>query len=97
MVTGSADDSGRNIGEIGRRLDDIAAHLETLTTRLETTYVRFDLFEASKQLSETERLQMVGRIEKLEGRFEWLSRTVGGAIATALIGGVVAYLSTKGK
>ena len=77
-------------GEVTRRLDDVTSRLEALATRMESTYVRFDLFEASKQLQETERLQMSQRIEKLESRSEWLIRTVGAIIISAVLGLVIA-------
>lgn len=84
-----------SVGELGRRLADITGRLEGLATRMETTYVRFDLFEASKQLSETERAQLDSRISKLEARSEWLIRTVGAMIIAALLGLVVTVSRAK--
>lgn len=82
-------------GEVTRRLDDVTSRLEALALRMESTYVRFDLFEASKQLSETERLQMSQRLDKLESRSEWLLRTVGGIIIAAVLGMVIAAARVK--
>lgn len=84
-----------SVGELGRRMLDITSRLEGLATRMETTYVRFDLFEASKQLSETERSQLDQRIQKLESRGEWLVRTVGVIIIAALLGLVVTVSRAK--
>ncbi len=91
------DPSGRYTfeGEVTRRLDDVTSRLEALAIRMESTYVRFDLFEASKQLQETERLQTNQRIEKLESRSEWIIRTVGGLIITTVLGVVIATARTK--
>lgn len=93
----SGDSTGRYTfeGEVTRRLDDVTSRLEALAVRMESTYVRFDLFEASKQLSETERLQMSQRIDKLESRSEWLIRTVGAIIIAALLGVVIATARVK--
>lgn len=82
-------------GEVTRRLAEVTARLEALAVRMESSYVRFDLFEASKQLSETERIQMSQRIDKLESRSEWLIRTVGGIIIAALLGLVIATARVK--
>ena len=82
-------------GEVTRRLDEVTTRLEALGTRMESTYVRFDLFEASKQLSETERVQMSSRIEKLEARSEWLVRTVGAIVVAAVLGLVIATARAK--
>lgn len=84
------DGDGLSIGEVGRRLSEVTARLENLASRMETNYVRFDLFEAAKQLAETERSQLDLRISKLEGRSEWLVRTVGGIIVAALLGLILA-------
>ena len=86
---------GYSLGEVGRRLDEVTSRLEALAARMETTYVRFDLFEASKQLNETERAQLSGRLEKLESRSEWIVRSVGGIIITGLVGIVIAATRVK--
>lgn len=82
-------------GEVTRRLDDVTSRLEALAVRMESTYVRFDLFEASKQLAETERGQIIQRLDKMESRSEWLVRTVGGIIIAAILGLVVATARVK--
>jgi hypothetical protein len=75
--------------EMVRRLEEVTTQLNALATRVESTYVRFDLFEASKQLQETERQGLLARIQKLEDRSEWLVRTVGGLVISAIVGIVV--------
>lgn len=61
---------------------------------MESTYVRFDLFEASKELSETERKQLEARVVALESRSEWVIRTIGAIIIAAVIG--VVLTTSKG-
>lgn len=82
-------------GEVTRRLDDVTVRLEALAVRMESSYVRFDLFEASKQLSETERIQMSNRLDKIESRGEWLVRTVGAILVTAVLG--IAFTLARSK
>lgn len=77
--------AGQSLGEVSRRLDEVTNRLEQLANQIENRYVRFDLFEASKQLSETERDQLDKRIEKLESRSEWLVRSVGGIVIAAVL------------
>lgn len=85
MTTG-----GPSLHDVTRRLDEIAERLEKLAARIESGYVRIDLFEATKQLSETERGQLDVRLSKLESRSEWIVRTVGGIIIAAVLGLVIA-------
>lgn len=85
----------RTLGEVSRRMDEVVARMETMSTRMETQFVRFDLFEASKQLNETERSQLSDRVSKLESRSEWLIRTVGGVIITGLVGAAIALARMK--
>jgi hypothetical protein len=82
--------SGPSLHDVTRRLDEIAERLEKLAARIESGYVRIDLFEATKQLSETERGQLDIRLSKLENRSEWIVRTVGGIIIAAVLGLVIA-------
>lgn len=84
-----------SLGEVSRRMDEVTARLETLGTRMETTYVRFDLFEASKQLNETERVQLSKRVDKLESRSEWLVRAVGGGIISTMLAAAIALTRIK--
>jgi hypothetical protein len=84
-----ADNADSSINTIVYRLNQITTTLEQLTERVDTKYVRFDLFETYKQLDATERLQITSRIDKLEQRSEWLIRTIGGFIITAVLGLVV--------
>lgn len=79
--------------EMVRRLEEVTTQLNALAVRVESTYVRFDLFEASKQLQETERQALIGRIVKLEDRSEWLVRVIGAIIISAIIG--VVFASSK--
>lgn len=95
MTAGSGQQQYSFEGEVTRRLEEITVRMESLALRMEQTYVRFDLFEASKQLQETERLQLSNRVEKLESRSEWIVRTVGGIVITAVLGIVVALARTK--
>jgi hypothetical protein len=82
--------------EISRRLDEVVTRLESLSGHLEKTYVRLDLFQATRQLSDTERQQMDVRLSKLESRQEWLVRTVGGIIIAAVLGAVIATTKLTG-
>jgi hypothetical protein len=83
------------LGDVSRRMDEVVQRMESLALRIETTYVRFDLFEASKQLNETERLQLSTRLDKMESRSEWLIRTVGGVVVSGILGLVVALTRAK--
>lgn len=85
-----------SLGEVSRRLDDVTSRLEALAVRMESTYVRFDLFEASKELQETERKQLEVRVGGLESRSEWLIRTVGAIIIAAVLGVVVTATRASG-
>jgi hypothetical protein len=67
----------------------VTTRLEALALRMESTYVRFDLFEAAKQLSEAEHNQIEERVEKLEGRQEWLVRTVGAIVISAVLSVII--------
>ena len=88
-------DEGYSLREVSRRMDEVTGRMEALGTRMETTYVRFDLFEASKQLNETERMQLSNRLDKMESRSEWIVRTVGGLVIAAVLGVVIAMARMK--
>lgn len=88
--------SGGSLDTVLYRLNEMAKSIESLANRLDTNYVRFDIFEASKQLAEAERVQINSRIEKLESRSEWLIRTVGGFIILAVLGGLFTVAKAVG-
>jgi predicted amino acid-binding ACT domain protein len=82
-------------GEVSRLSQKIQDDLIAFQMMVDKTYLRFDVFEVTKQLSETERSQLSDRLDKLEARSEWMIRLVGAFIVTTVLGVVLAVIKTK--
>lgn len=82
-------------GEVSRLSQKVRDDLVAFQMLVDKTYLRFDVFEVTKQLSETERAQLSDRLDKLEARSEWMIRLVGAFIVTTVLGLVLAVIKTK--
>lgn len=68
--------------EIMRRLDELAADVKNIPAMVEAQFVRREVWDAQHGHIEK-------RVSKLEGRHEWLVRTVGLVIITAVLGLII--------
>jgi hypothetical protein len=77
------------LGEVFRILDDLKAEVKQLNISIGETYVRRDVYSADSEKIRVTYEHMVQRLEKMESRSEWVTRTVGailiGAIVTSTI------------
>jgi hypothetical protein len=67
----------RTPGELGRLLDSVITRIENLILNLDATYLRKDLFDTEKRIINE-------RLDKIEGRGEWIVRTVGALFIAAV-------------
>jgi hypothetical protein len=72
--------------ELSRRMDDVATRLEGIVVRFETQYLRTDVFEAYKAGLRSELSSLDDRLKKVEGRQDWVVRTVGAVIVSGVLG-----------
>ena len=77
------------LGEIMRRLDDLTTEVKQINTNIGETYVRRDVYSSDSARFQQAMETITDRVEKMESRSEWVVRTVGALIITAIVGGSI--------
>ena len=77
------------LGEIMRRLDDLTAEVKQINTNIGETYVRRDVYSSDSARFQQAMETITDRVAKMESRSEWVVRTVGALIITAIVGGSI--------
>jgi hypothetical protein len=77
------------LGEIMRRLDDLTSEVKQINTNIGETYVRRDVYSSDSARIQQAMETITDRVEKMESRSEWVVRTVGALIITAIVGGSI--------
>lgn len=80
-----------SLGEVAENLRDLRRSIEALTTMISSTYVRQDVYRAEQGLSMERITAINGRVEQVEERHTWISRT---AIAALLLPIMVSIVVT---
>lgn len=73
------------LGEVFRILDDLKAEVKQLNISIGETYVRQDVYSADSERIRVTYEHMIERLEKMESRNEWVTRTVGAILIGAII------------
>lgn len=70
------------LAEIMRRLDELSVDVKNIPAMVNDQFVR-------REVHETQYKHIERRVFKLESRHEWLVRTVGAIIVTAILGLII--------
>lgn len=73
------------LGELMRRLDEISLEVKSIPLRFEESFIRRDVYRADLERVQENLRTLTERIEKQEGRHEWVIRTVGALIIAAVL------------
>lgn len=73
------------LGEIMRRLDDLSLEVKAIPLRFEESFIRRDVYRADLERVQDNLKTLTDRIHKVESRSEWVVRTVGGLVITAVL------------
>jgi hypothetical protein len=79
------------LGEILRRLEELSFEVKSIPLRIDENYLRRDVYQADLSRVEQAMDHIIHRIEQMESRSEWVVRTVGALVITAIVG-IAIYL-----